>query len=90
MGLIDVALSLGMILGTLLSSFIFAAVGYVALFAICTLCLTTALVYTYLFIPESVQVQESEVLDHNNCLFFLLFYFFNFRVNLEISFQRAI
>lgn len=61
MGLLDASLMLGMLLGTLLSSFLFAAVGYVDLFAICTLCLSLALVYTYLFIPESVQLQESEV-----------------------------
>lgn len=78
MGLLDAALTLGMILGTFLSSFIFEAVGYIALFAICTTCTTIALLYTYFFIPESVQVQESDVFVFKvrlyipNLLYFLL------------------
>lgn len=60
MGLLDAALMLGMLLGTLLSSIIFAAVGYVILFGICTLCLTIALLYTYFFIPESVQIEQTD------------------------------
>lgn len=61
MGLIDAALSGGMILGTFLSSFVFEYFGYVVLFVITTLSVGFALLYTYLFIPESVQVQQSEV-----------------------------
>lgn len=78
MGLLDASLMSGMLLGTLLSSFVFSAVGYVALFGICTSCLAVALLFTYFLIPESVQVQESEVKMHQvpcsfNPPFILLF-----------------
>lgn len=75
MGFLDASLMSGMLLGTLLSSFVFNAVGYVALLGICTLCLVVAFLFAYFFIAESVQVQESEVNVLKYCIDEMLYLF---------------
>lgn len=61
MGSFEAALSLGIFLGNLSSAYIFRATNYATVFLLSACCCLAALVFTYFFIPESLETVETEV-----------------------------
>lgn len=63
MGFLEAAVTLGTLMGTFLSSYVFAVVGYVGVFGSCSGIVAIVAIYTFFLIPESVQVKQCEVGD---------------------------
>lgn len=61
MGFLESGVTLGTLMGTFLSSYVFDVVGYVGVFASCSAIVAFVAVYTYFLVPESVVVKRSEV-----------------------------
>ncbi|GLV36563.1 uncharacterized protein CBL_07940 [Carabus blaptoides fortunei] len=68
MGILESCFSVGSIAGTLLSSYVLAACGYVGVFSICTGFSVFAILYTCCFVPESVNVLNSEHTKYKDLL----------------------
>lgn len=60
MGTLEAAMLLGLLAGTISSSYLLQAVGYYFSFAICGVLALTAVLYTFFLLPESVE-SESDV-----------------------------
>lgn len=60
MGFLESAVTLGTLMGTFLSSYVFNFVGYVGIFASCSAIVAFVAVYTYFLIPESVVVKKTD------------------------------
>jgi len=60
MGMLEAVVALGTILGASSSSFVLNACGYVTVYGICVACAVLAWLYTFIFIPESVQNVKKE------------------------------
>lgn len=52
---------IGALIGTVSSSYVFAALGYVGVFSICSLSCFLAVIYIKFFIKESVRDVDNEV-----------------------------
>lgn len=61
MGILESAVTLGTLMGTFLSSYVFDVVGYVGVFGSCSAIVAFVAVYTFFLIPESVVVKKSQV-----------------------------
>lgn len=61
MGFLEAAVTLGTLMGTFLSSYVFNFVGYVGVFGSCSAIVAFVAVYTYFLIPESVTVKKTDV-----------------------------
>lgn len=61
MGFLEAAVTLGTLMGTFLSSYVFNFVGYVGVFGSCSAIVAFVAIYTYFLIPESVVVKKTEV-----------------------------
>lgn len=60
-GLLEATITLGMMLGSLSSSYIFNATSYVTVYVICGVATLLGLLYTKFFIPESVTSINTQV-----------------------------
>lgn len=61
MVIFEAVIAVGSLLGNLSSSYIFYATNYPSVYAIMTLCISLALLWVVIFVPESLQYVESEV-----------------------------
>lgn len=61
MGVLDSFVTLGMLLGTLLSSYAFNEFGYIFIYVICANIMLIAVLYVYFLVPESVIIEEDRV-----------------------------
>lgn len=61
MGVFESLLALGIFLGNISSSYVFAATNYPTVFLISSACCLLNLIFTVLFIPESITTPETEV-----------------------------
>lgn len=61
MGLLEATITLGLLLGSLSSSYIFNATSYVTVYLICVLCILIGLLYTIFYIPESITSRDTQV-----------------------------
>lgn len=61
MGFLEAAVTLGTLMGTFLSSYIFNLIGYVGIFGSCSAIVAFVAIYTYYLIPESVVVKKIDV-----------------------------
>lgn len=59
-------LGLGMLAGTFLSAKIFALIGYTGVFIICTSLSILALLITFCFLNETVEIRQDEVKKRNH------------------------
>lgn len=61
MGIFEAMLTVGTLMGTVSSSFVFNAYGYMPIYVICLCCLAQAWIFIFIFMPESITNCESDV-----------------------------
>lgn len=61
MGTVEAAIVLGTLSGSISSSYLLEAVDYFYSFGICALVTSVAILYTIFFLPESIDVSDSDV-----------------------------
>lgn len=61
MGILEGCFSLGSIAGTVLSSYVFNALGYTGIFGICAIVSFISILFTWFLVPESLPEVEREV-----------------------------